>query len=121
MKPLKLMIIGALTVFGPQAWAGSDEIVLLTKSGATARTRAVSLSGEEYSSRLRILLSSANEAILPAVTRQEHHGGWKLKAVLVGIGLKLEAGLGPVLEFAAKPRLRLVYTPRNSSFFPEGN
>lgn len=94
----------------------SNNIVLLSKD-AHGATQEVTLTAEQYAQRLSGVLKSMGGSIHRSV-KPTGEKKWKLKAVMVGVGFKVEFGLSHVLEMSVKPRFRLVYLPKGTSFFP---
>ncbi len=37
-------------------------------------------------------------------------GGWDLKAIVIGIGAQVDAGLGPIIGVSAKAAMRMIYS-----------
>ena len=102
------------------AWAdsvNSYSIVLLSK-GKGGSTEEMTLSSELYSRQVTGLFNNMNRTIQSSVKEHKDGHSWKLNAIMVGVALKIEGGLGPVLEMGVKPRFRLVYLPKGSTFFP---
>ena len=98
--------------------ADDDTILILSKS-VGSETQEVNLPKARYALKLKNVLSSVNENTLPALSAHESKSKWKLKAFMVGVGLEIKAGFGPIAELKTKPKFRLIYTRKGSAFFPE--
>ena len=113
----KLLLLAVMVgLFSLPAHAETDDVVVLVKtSGSIAE---VNVSRSSYSQKIEKIMNSVNESVLPALSTREDHGAWKLKAVLVGLGLNASAGLGPILSVGAKSRLQLIYTKNGEIYVP---
>lgn len=106
-----------LMVFGSAvARAESSEIVVLEKKDG--RASELNFSREQYSGKMERVMSSVSGSVLPALESHGDRGDWKLRAVLVGLGVSFEAGLGPILGVAAKSKFELVFTRVGDSYAP---
>ncbi len=117
MHFLKFVLVALLGVsFYSHANAELDDVVVLEKK--SGHTNEFNISRSHYSQKIEKIMNSVNESVLPALEMREDPGSWKLKAVLVGIGLNVEAGLGPIISVAAKSRFQLIYTKNGTPYTP---
>jgi len=93
-----------------------DSVVVFEKKSGLVSEHSFTRMG--YSEKMERLMSSVNSNVLPTLDSREDRGAWKLRAVLVGLGINFDAGLGPVLEFRAKSRLQMIYTRNGEPYTP---
>jgi hypothetical protein len=73
---------------------------------------------KEYAKNLKMLFESSDQAIKPALEESVKKSSWSLSTVVVGLGLKGEAGVGPVLTISVSPRFRLAYSNSPKPYVP---
>ena len=69
-----------------------------------------------FSERLTEALTSVRDSVTPALDGGVE-GDWRLRTVVVGFGVKGEAGIGP-FKVAVKPRVRAAFTNCEDSPIP---
>ena len=76
------------------------------------------VSRQEYTRRLARLVAATQESVMPALKAARERQGWKLRTVVVGVGLNASLGLGPIFTLNATPRFRLGFSNNNDPAFP---
>lgn len=115
-KSALLSVFLVLPLFGSSRAYAGDLQILRRHQG---KAQEFSLSSDLYRNQIARLLNQSNESVLSALPEDKTSVQWKLKAIIVGLGVRFEVGLGPILKLGVKPRYRLVYTRKGSQFFPD--
>jgi hypothetical protein len=97
--------------------AMAAELPIITQDEQGVPIEAV-VSKQEYSRRLSRLVEATQQSAMPALQALKEKQGWKLRTVLVGVGVSLGAGLGPILQVNATPRFRLAFSNNSDPAFP---
>lgn len=79
---------------------------------------SVSVSQSDFEKQMKEIATSVHESAMPALLQHSRGHYWMLRTLVIGVGLQLDAGLGPILSITTKPRFRLVYTNSSAPFFP---
>ena len=106
----KILILSAIiTAFSAQSYA-SEEGLSVVGFDQTHREMNLTLSSEQYAETLSAIVSNVNDSTLSALQSKERAAQdssyWMLRDVVVGIGLTITAGLGPIYHISAAPRIR---------------
>lgn len=73
---------------------------------------------ETYAKELRAIVGSVSDSSLAVLNRENRRNPWKLETLVVGIGLGMEFGVGPVLKLKATPRLRCAFSRSSDPVLP---
>lgn len=76
------------------------------------------ISKKEYSKNVETLLTAVNESTLPALTETNQFNSWKLRTVVVGIGLKFEGSLGPIAKASVSPAFKMAFSNAKKPTIP---
>lgn len=79
---------------------------------------AVGVPEESYSQQMSAVFSAVQESTMAALAKRPTNQSWMLREVIVGAGIQLDAGLGPIIGVSTKPRVRVVFTNTSNLFFP---
>lgn len=64
-----------------------------------------------YKEKLTQAVISLQDSSLNALqSKNTASSGWMLRTAVVGLGVKIELGLGPIVKFGILPRFRLAFT-----------
>lgn len=97
------------------AFRSEDQIPVV---GLT-RTELVPVS--DFEGSLKNAVETIQSSILPVLERHEKTPSlnWSLQTIGVGIGASAQAGLGPIWNVSAAPRVRLVFTRSPNPVYPD--
>ena len=102
-------LIIVMSIFG---CAGQLPLIGLDEEGNPIASR---VDESKYIKHLSRGLISLQESVVPALERAtETEANWKLRTVMVGFGLKAEAGFGP-FKVGVAPRIRGAFTNLNGN------
>ena len=99
----------ALVIIFASSLARAEQENVVVFENKNGQTFEKSFTQKNYSDHIEKIMSRVNESVLPILDAHENHGSWKLRAVLVGLGLNV----GP-----AKSRFQLIYTRSGEPFTP---
>jgi len=72
-----------------------------------------------YQQKLTQAVVSVQQSTLPVLEQKTQSSmGWMLRTAVVGLGVKLEVGLGPLVKFGILPRFRLAFTNNREPSVP---
>ncbi len=125
---IKLVVVCLVGQFAVRS-ALADPVTVL-RVDAQKKVQAVGLTEARFASELENLIEMTSEsvnqvgeqserdeaAVAPACEKTE---AFHLDSVTVGIGFKVEAGLGPIITVGVKPRFRFVYSKNSDPKFVE--
>ncbi len=114
MKARWLLLI--LSCATPLAGCNNDDIPLLGLDD-NKNPIEVLVSKPEYSRRIGLALTAAQDSAIPALNRRTFGGGWGLRTLVLGIGVSAEVGLGP-FKVGAVPRFRVAFTNSTDPSLP---
>ena len=72
----------------------------------------------EYSEHLQAIVTTVNDSMTEALSKQNAVASWKLTSVVVGIGLSAEVGVGPIIKAKIAPRFRILFSKNNDAIAP---
>jgi hypothetical protein len=73
-------------------------------------------SEDAYVARMRAAATAVGESIVPSL--ESLPARWMLRTTVVGIGVGVQVGVGPVIQLKATPRFRLVYSNSKDPVIP---
>lgn len=72
-----------------------------------------------YSERVQTALTEVETSTLTALSKTTQSSqSWRLRSVVVGLGLNMEIKLGPIIKFGALPRFRVGFSNAKDPSFP---
>ncbi len=73
----------------------------------------------DYASTVAELTTVANTSLQPSLQNAvTQTAGWQLQTIVLGLGLKMEGGVGPILTGSIQPRFRLAFSNSSSPVIP---
>jgi len=69
-----------------------------------------SLSKEAYTRQFQSVIMTVHESTLPALRAQEKKSRWMLRDVVVGLGMSVSAGIGPIWKATVSTAIKLCYS-----------
>jgi len=78
-----------------------------------------SLSKEAYTQQFRTVVMTVHESTLPALQTQEKKSRWMLRDVVVGLGLSISAGIGPIWKATVSSAIQLCYSNSTHPKIPD--
>ncbi len=94
---------------GPMRAGDDDSITMIGLDEKGSPVESI-MKKREYTERLAAISTAVNESAVVAMSRQENKASWGLRTLAVGIGVGLEAGLGPIIKVKMTPRFRLIFS-----------
>lgn len=64
----------------------------------------------EYEGHLNNIIESVQESTIPNLQKKTNKSQWGLRTVLVGIGIKLNIGIGPLANYGFTPGIRFAFS-----------
>ena len=92
------------------AFMGCQETVSLLALNDKGEVVQQQMSQSEYQGQLKELSASVQESALPSLRKTSSGGNWGLRTVVVGIGLKLDFSVGPILGVGFNPGMRFAFS-----------
>jgi hypothetical protein len=71
-----------------------------------------------YSEEFQAIVGSVSESALPVLNRSTTAKRWQLQTIVVGVGLGMEFGVGPLIKIKATPRLRVLFSRTDDPIVP---
>jgi hypothetical protein len=91
-------------------------VVGLDDQGAASET---TLPPRVLTKRLSRRMALLHDSALPALSRHGgNQAGWRLRVVVIGTALNLEAGVGGLIKVAASPRFRILFSNQADPAIP---
>ena len=110
-----LVALMAVASFAQASWAGDIPMVGLDRDGSPVE---LFVKKEAYKKQLTQAVGGVQTSALPVLDKHEKGGAWKLRTIVIGIGLSIEVGIGPILKLSASPRFRAVFSNSNDPVVP---
>ena len=104
-----LCLIVCLAVPIARLRAGDDDSITMIGLDEKGSPVEKLMKKKEYTERLAAISTAVNESAVVAMSKQDDKPSWGLRTLAVGIGVGLEAGLGPIIKVKMTPRFRLVF------------
>jgi hypothetical protein len=118
MNPLHSALITlSLAAAATATAAASDDLpaVGLDDTGAPVEIR---VPRAVFRQRYLESLTTVHDSALPALRDSRKDAKWKLRTVVIGVGMGLEAKLGPVIKAQIQPRYRAVFSNAKDPVLP---
>jgi hypothetical protein len=114
-----LATFGVLGVLGMivSAQAGGEKVSLIGMD-ETGNPIELVLDKKDYADRVQAVTAAVSESTLGAMNRKSLQEKWALRTVLVGVGVGLEAGFGPIIKVKVLPRFRLAFSNSTDPALP---
>jgi hypothetical protein len=111
------MFLGCALVMFRSAHAGTEPLrrIGLAEDGSAIEEE---IDSAAYTKELAAIVSTVSDSSLPVLNRENPRTPWKLETFIVGIGVGMEFGIGPILKLKATPRLRLAFTRSADAVLP---
>jgi hypothetical protein len=117
MRLYRSTAIAATLVLASIARAAEPEIPVVGMDDAGEVLEAT-VPVPKYVERLRGAVGSVRESTLPVLARHAGGPGWRLRTMVVGLGVNAEIGIGPILKVGATPRFRLAFSNSTDPVMP---
>lgn len=99
-----------------QVAAATDlPLVGLDKDGAPVQ---MFVKKEKYQEQMAAALKGVQSSALPVLEKHEAANKWSLRTIMIGIGLSVEVGIGPILKLGAAPRFRALFSNSTDPVIP---
>jgi hypothetical protein len=72
----------------------------------------------QYRKEFRAIVDSVADSSLGVLNRPATPARWQLQTLVVGVGVGMEFGVGPILKVKATPRLRVVLSRSDDPALP---
>ncbi len=86
--------------------------------GADGESIDEPVDGAAYGKEFSAIIGSVSDSSLAALNRPATKNHWKLETLVVGVGVGMEFGVGPILKIKATPRLRVVFSKSADPVLP---
>jgi hypothetical protein len=103
--------------------ASEHESITLIGQDENGEAIEIPMAKGEYMKRLRTVSASVVDSAIPALAQASSAVAakapkWMLRTFVVGVGVGLEAGLGPIIKIKAVPRFKLVFADSVDPILP---
>ncbi len=88
--------------------ANATEVVPVVAVNDAGEVVEFAMEKPTYIAQMKATTEAVNDSVLPSLTSKA--SPWMLRTVVVGLGLGIEIGLGPVIQLKGTHRFRLVYS-----------
>ncbi len=107
---LKLVVPTSMLALSLTGCLGNRSGVALLGLDSRGKPLEIFVNKETLSQSLGSLMDSVNETTLLTLENSSEKKEWFLRTAVVGLGVKIEAGLGPFVKVSATPRLKLAFS-----------
>lgn len=73
---------------------------------------------EKYQKQMTEAIDGVQTSALPVLEKHEKSAPWSLRTIVVGIGLSVQVGIGPIIKLTAAPRFRALFSNSNDPVIP---
>lgn len=73
---------------------------------------------EKYRKQLTDAVKGVQTSALPVLDKHEKSAPWSLRTIVIGVGLSIEVGIGPILKLGAAPRFRALFSNSSDPVLP---
>ena len=119
---LKNLIFFALLLL-PRLGHAFGETIPVVGLDKNQQEVSVAIPKEQFQKNFSQVVTTIQDSTLIAIENKERIDGsvsdWLLRDVVVGIGLNLTAGLGPIYHVTAAPRIRACFSNSTHPRFPD--
>lgn len=105
----------ALSAQAAKAADGEIPILGLDDAGNPVE---VKLTAQEYAERLQASMLTVQDSTAAALASRAPTPGWMLRTAIVGVGVGVEVGVGPIWKIKAIPRFRLAFSNSKDPVLP---
>ena len=116
---LLLLSLGLIVILisALEAWTTEPAITMIGLD-SKGHSKAVSLPRSQYQRMLSTAAQTANASLMEAVTTSEPSRKWRLTMIVIGLGVELEVGLGPLGSLRGSSEFNLIYSNKKGPAIP---
>jgi hypothetical protein len=120
-KIIALLILVILLKTAPGTCANEDQAIPIVGLDERGSASVKLIPHSVYQKSLREAYSTVHESAISALEsqKQDPHSSWTLQTIGIGVGLCLQAGLGPIYSVSGSGRIRFVFSNALNPVYPD--